>query len=522
MGVTVPPRTPPDLSGDGFATVLAVHMAALTEVDALSRGEDPPRGPDEISRYLLLREQTYWERLFAVGRVATPPGTFARAVYAATLTGALPWSRAREVITHLDISPGDPGQALDDHAVAYPARQPDTVLEPLYPDRLAEDFIALMLPHGSPRSLLSTAWTTRAPERLFSLSSSSLESRLRPRRALITLIETAQRWEHVAERQLVPLLTAQPALVQRGGSAALSGLLRIPFLEPGLLDLIESRLPFRDPELDAGAAEIARHVTPYRLSRAGGNAMAQAEIHGHLAHRLRNIEDHGAAAAQAVRALGLITSLAPRTEEHRERLAFYLDCAGVYYDLQGNDVPALGCSQRAVSLYQGLVERHQDQPEAHGAFQRRLTYALANLAGRDLLPATERLEVAREAVTICRGLVHGSTVPDDVELAGALHNLGRSLYQLGRYEESLAPVREAAAIRRAQAAGNFALYAEHLELLLGVLTHHLVMVDRREEARSTAWEHVAVLRRLADADPGRFSGPLAEAQDAAAELEGPG
>lgn len=233
LGVTVPPRTPPDLGGDGFATVLAVHMAALAEVDALRRGHEPPRSPSEISTYLLLREQTYWEQLWTGGRVTIPPGTFARTVYAATLTGAVPWPQAREVLTRLDINPGDPGRALDDHAVAYPARQPDTVLEPLYPDRLGEDFIALMLPHGPMRSLIHTAWTTQAPQQLFSVSDRSLEGLAWPRRALITLIETAQRWEHVAERQLTPLLTARPTLVHRAGSAALSALVRIPSLAGG-------------------------------------------------------------------------------------------------------------------------------------------------------------------------------------------------------------------------------------------------------------------------------------------------
>lgn len=148
----------------------------------------------------------------------------------------------------------------------------------------------------------------------------------------------------------------------------------------------------------------------------------------------------------------------------------------------------------------------------YGRLQRRLTYALANLAGRELLGPAERLTVAQEAVEACRGLVHGDSVPDDVELAGALQNLGVALHELGRHEESLAPLREATDIRRTQAAGDFAFYAQHLEQLLGVLTHQLALLGRRREAHSTTRERVGVLRRLADADPGRFAGALARAE----------
>ncbi|MEU7725439.1 tetratricopeptide repeat protein [Streptomyces sp. NPDC040724] len=519
LGVTAPPRTPPELSGDGFATVLAVHMAALAEVDAQRRGQDPPRSPAEISTYLLLREQTYWEQLRAAGQVSISPGTFARTVYAATLTGALPWPQAREVLTRLDVSPGDPGQALDDHRVVYPARAQNTVLEPLYPDRLGEDFIALMLPNGPTSSLLSTAWATQAPQQLFSVSDESVEGLSWPRRALITLIEAAQRWEHVAQRQLVPLLTDRPALVHQAGSAALSALVRIRSLPPELLDAIELSLPLRSPHLDAGAAEIARHITPYRLSRAGRYAALPAWwIHGRLAHRFDGVGENAAAVTQIEETLRLLEELTPHGDGHRARVALYLDWAGIIYERNGDFGRALECSRRCVALYEELAAKYKDQPEKYGEVQSGLTYALANLSGRKCLAPAEQLKVAERAVELCRGLVHGDSVPDDVELAGALHNLGVALHALGRYEESLAPLQEATAIRREQAAGNFAFYAEYLEQLLGTLTNHLALVDQRGAARSAARERVGVLHRLAEADPGRFTGLLAEAEQQLEDL----
>ncbi|MFE6833811.1 tetratricopeptide repeat protein [Streptomyces sp. NPDC057705] len=518
LGVTAPPRTPPELGGDGFATVLAVHMAALAEVDAVRRGQDPPRSPAEISTYLLLREQTYWEQLRAAGQTSIPPATFARTVYAATLTGALPWPQAHEVLTRLDVNPGDPGLALDDHGVAYPAREQDTVLEPLYPDRLGEDFIALMLPNGPMRSVLSTAWTTQAPQRLFAFSDGSAEGLSWPRRALITLIETAQRWDHVAERQLVPLLTAQPALVHRAGSAALSALVQIPSLPPELLDSIESGLPFRNPELDAGAVEIARHVTPYRLRRAGRDPSALAEVHADLASRLQNTGNYAAAVTEIEETLRLFEEIAPKGDRHQDRLAFHLDWAGVMYELKGDHVRALECSRKCVTLYEELAAKYKDRPKLYDRFQGRLTYALANLAGRRRLAPAERLKVAEEAVRVCRSLVQGDSVPHDVELAGALNNLGDALHALGRYEESLAPLQEATTIRREQAAGDFPFYAEYLEQTLSTLTDHLALVGRRKAAQGIARERVGVLRRLAEADSGRFTALLAEAEQQLEDL----
>ncbi|MFJ6755263.1 hypothetical protein ACIQNK_09555 [Streptomyces sp. NPDC091273] len=347
-----------------------------------------------------------------------------------------------------------------------------------------------------------------APVPLFAFSDGSAEGLSWPRRALITLIETARRWDHVADRQLVPLLTAQPALVHRAGSAALSALVRIRSLPPELLDAIESGLPFRNPELDAGAAEIALHVTPFRLRRAGQDAAARAEIHSDLAHRLHTVRAYGAAVIRIEASVKLLEELAGQGDLYVERLASCLDWAGIMNEFKGDHVRALECTRQCAALFQELAARHKDRPETYGRLQRRLTYVLANLAGRVLLGPAERLEVAQEAVEACRGLVHGDSVPDDVELAGALQNLGVALLGLGRHGEPLGPLREATDIRRVQAAGDFAFYAQHLEQLLGGLTRQLDLLGRREEARSAARERVGVLRRLAEADPGRFAGAL--------------
>ncbi|WFE66010.1 hypothetical protein [Micromonospora sp. WMMD714] len=62
LGVAAPAEgwSVPDLAGDGFAQVLAVHMAALAVVDAAGRGDVLPGGPDAVLSYLLGRGQAYW------------------------------------------------------------------------------------------------------------------------------------------------------------------------------------------------------------------------------------------------------------------------------------------------------------------------------------------------------------------------------------------------------------------------------------------------------------------------------
>src|ERR1022692_735160 len=95
--------------------------------------------------------------------------------------------------------------ALNDHATCYPSSgiDPDTALEPLYPDRLGEDFLALTTPGHSQPDYIPDLWAQDAPARLLAAPREVPQTDLafiRP--ALITLIETARRWPHVAVGQL--------------------------------------------------------------------------------------------------------------------------------------------------------------------------------------------------------------------------------------------------------------------------------------------------------------------------------
>ena len=85
------------------------------------------------------------------------------------------------------------------------------MLQPLSPDRLAEDFLALQIPGARSWELGDG---DPAIERI-------LENLLRPgtdlpagtvERIIVVLVETARRWEHVPARHFHPIVAARPDL----------------------------------------------------------------------------------------------------------------------------------------------------------------------------------------------------------------------------------------------------------------------------------------------------------------------
>lgn len=505
-GSTEYPRTPRDLSGEGFSTVLAIHMAALTEVDALRLRRAPPSSPAEISEYLLGREYAHWEKLLASERVKIPPAAFAQTVYTATLTGALPYEQGLEAVSRIGIESAEHGgQIIKDHALAYPSQRPDAVLEPLYPDLLGEDFIAFLLPDDiSTSSLLADRWTVGALTRLISDGTTGDtvpelgQADPWTRRALITLIESARRWQHVASRQLLPLLTTHPTLVQQAGPAALAALISIKSLPLYVLDAFESSLPYRDAEIDAGSVELARHLAPYRLRRAHSDE-ARAKIHGHLAFRLLHAGQFGEAAQEIEKAVLIYERLAHHDRSYLPVLAFNLDLAGIIYFYNGNKAQALDATRRSVNYFTALVKAGLDE------YRHALGRALANLTGRELLDPEAQRSYGQTAVDIGRELAGDDPTCDRVELAGSLHNLGLALSALARHDEALCALREAADIRRAQAGRDYGFYADYLHLVLGALTDQLILMEHLDEARDVAREHVTLLRDLAGTNPALYA-----------------
>jgi hypothetical protein len=143
-------RPPIDIeTNSSYGQVLTIHMAALAAVVAFVEADYPPRDPAELSAFLLARERDYWLALHTRREdpIRTSPDVMRQTVYTATLTGPLSYMDALFALEYARIESSEPpGQVLRDHAQCYPPYERQNVLEPLYPDRLGEDFIALTTP----------------------------------------------------------------------------------------------------------------------------------------------------------------------------------------------------------------------------------------------------------------------------------------------------------------------------------------------------------------------------------------
>ncbi len=292
--------TPPaGLGGLGFGPVLTVHMAALAGVDACRHGEGAPEDPARVSAYLLKRERAHWQQWHARAEdpLPTSPQVMGRAVYTATLAGPLPQAHGIQALARAQVAtaPDHARQILDDHHRYYPAANPATVLEPLYPDRLGEDFLALSTPGQveAPTDLaaFADAWASAAIADLLAPGTEGEPAAwLGP--AITMLIETARRWPHIRDSQLYPLLHAHPQLALQAGSAALAALARLPGVDVTLLEAIEARTPpGRHINLDAGIAALTARLAKHRLATSSDPA-EHARTHDNLAVRLHNAGLH--------------------------------------------------------------------------------------------------------------------------------------------------------------------------------------------------------------------------------------
>lgn len=565
-------ESPPEAAENPeFRQVLAAHMAALAAVDAYSRrwqGEAgvprPALGtPAEVSAYLLSRERTYWEKLHANGRVRITADALGQVAYAAALTGTQPYADGLEAVTRVSIASTEPGdRILKDHAVPYPppAASGDgaTVLEPLYPDRLAEDFLALTLPGHTVRGYVPDPWSVDVPRRLLAslLSPTSPDPATPawPRTALTALISAASRWPHVATRQLVPLLTKHPQLAVQAGGAALAELANLPGLDVQVLEVIEPHLPEgRHTDLDPGSAVVAYRLAKHRLAQTQ-DPLAHASVRDGLASRLHYAGLDHEAVATAQDALGNWRYLAaanPRS--HEPDLAMALHNLGAYLSKVGQRKEALAATQEAVTILQRLVAVDSDTYEpplasslanlgAHLAemgqlenaltrireavhlYQRLITAnpavyepkiisALANQGALQskLGQLEEALVPAREAVTICRRLAEADPAAYEPDLAMTLNHLGGNLSRINRLEEALAPTQESADIYRRLAKANPAAYEPDLAMTLTNVAICLSQIGQQEKALAPAREALAIRRQLAEASPAAYEPKLATA-----------
>ena len=203
-------RPPLDLeTNKNYSQILTIHMAALAAVVAFIEHDNLPRNPAELSAFLLARERDYWLSMSSLRSdpIRTAPDAMRQIVYAATLTGPLSYPDALSALKRAQIeSQEHPGQLIKDHARCYPPYNSDNALEPLYPDRLGEDFIALTIPgHNNDHIYPPDPWALGALVRLLSPLPISHGLHGPPPWVLSArslLNEIGARWPHVASLTL--------------------------------------------------------------------------------------------------------------------------------------------------------------------------------------------------------------------------------------------------------------------------------------------------------------------------------
>lgn len=435
--------------GDQPGSILSIHMSALADVLAHHHQEAAPSESALVSSFLFDRERAYWEGARLAGRVTVRANTMSRAVFGAALSGPMRHDQATLLLERLGVSSGaeSPDLVLDDHGLLYPAVESPHVLEPLYPDRLAEDFVALRIPGGPAGGESSDPWALTALRRLVGEEAPTEACR----RVLTLLVETSRQWPHVATAALFPMLADDPALAQSLGGAGILRLAGVDGIGTELLDAIDGALPAaRVFEFDAARARLGVALYESRVA-AAPDRQARARVASDLSDRFGDAGDREAALRWIREAVAVLRPVGSGEEPEDLLLA---------------------------------------APE------------LIGLSGR--LAELDRFEESAQVANTALGLfrIMDSILPGsvNVDIGHVLNNLSMSLHFSGDAEGAFAAVAECVSIRRRLVAQD----ARHLSGLAGSLDHLAMILDGRNElpaALEASAEAVAIFKRLRQDQP---------------------
>jgi tetratricopeptide (TPR) repeat protein len=530
---------PGPLDDPQFGLTLAVHMAALVAVDACATGQRPPSDMAGLTIYLLDREQLHWARLYADGTAATtgeslyrtPPELMNQTVFTAALTGTVSPSIGAALLGNLHLP--HPEQVLIDHAACYPSTDPGqaTVLEPLYPDRLAEDFLALTMP-GHHADYPAQAWA--GPTATSLVARNGDQPAPATPRAITFLASAAYRWPHLSQKYLYPLLLRDPQLAIDAGSAALNAIAALPGITLAVLEAIESRLPDGlHADLDVGIAALTTRLAEHRLT--SRNPAVRSRTLRELAVALTRAGMYQQALAAAQEAVDLKRWLARANPSlHEYNLASTLEDLGSILSNLNRHEEAVAATQEAMDIRRRLAHPGpvalagqpftSAKPEAHdtgGAVSlpdsrtwlSKLALKVKGVVWEATAEAAEfrrlRARPDRDAATR-RSVTIENPDRQQAALATSLTHQARTLWNAGRLGEALPLAHEAVDIRRrlpmAEPYGQETGLAFSL-MNLGILLSELG--GREGEALAATEEAAQIYRRLAQADPAAHQKGLA-------------
>ncbi|GAA2974681.1 ATP-binding protein [Actinokineospora diospyrosa] len=505
---TVPATVP--LTHPDFGLALTVQMAALVAVDAQHRGTRAPTTPHELSAYLLDREYQAWQRLFDAGGqgqdYTTRPAVMAKAVFTAVLTGAVSHKTGASAVRELDL-PGHPQELLLDHRFCYPPTDRSLVLEPLYPDRLAEDFLALLTPGHDISAYDPDPWTLDVPASLLR-ESTGLRTTI-VSRAMTFLAAAAERWPHIGEKTLYPLLRHDPHLAVEAGNAALVALASIPDLPFEVLQQVDKELPLdHHIDLDVGAAAITDVLAPLLLDQAQDPAV-RVSLHGYYSSRLAAAGRHHEALEQSLLAAPLVEELlAADRATHLPIIAIQLGNHAIRLAQAGRNQEAATTSRRSVDYYGELAATDNTWlPEA--------VRVMSNHAAR-LATLSQHEEAARfslRAVHLREELVRQDRAAHLPGLAVSVLSHARRLAELRRLAEALVYSGLAVDHLTELVDADRATHLPELIIALGIHGERLGELGRREEALALSRRAFDLAESLVEANHDAYLPLLLAAAD---------
>lgn len=513
---------PADLGHTDFGLTLAVHMAALVAVDARAGSRAAPADLAGMTTYLLDREHDNWRHPSAGG--PGPGGNtdtdLARTVYTAVLTGPQPRARALSLLARL-VPRAPHERLLADHAVYYPApgtgAHADHVLQPLLPDRLAEDYLALSLP-GSPVSGHPTdPWTVTATTRVLERDGGAAPA-WTPR-ALAFLTAAAERWPHVGERVLFPLLRRDPALAVRAGGTLLTQLAALDTIDPGVLEAVGSVAGSSDVRVRTGAGNIAGRLAAQRLTETE-DPLEQARLTREIAGAHLSAGRREAALERAEEAVRLARRAAgqePVAVAAFEELAEALALLGGEYVEEVGHARAAALLREAIGLYEEAgAGSTASGAAALGCTHTRLALALWGAGEREA--AFTAVTAAEERYEALQRLDPPAWVSKLSRLAELAQVHAMMLHGSGHLARSAELAELAVEYSRASARLSPARHGDRLAGHLAMLARHLWDAGRRDDSVTAALEAVHLYRQVARAVPARRRLLLAALDNAADRL----
>ena len=503
----------PDLSAAAYASILTIHLQALTDL----LGEDAAKrqggrvDPDELDDVLLDHEQSYWEET-AARRGLVEPGfqhaTRKRAVATATVCGAADEDEAIATVTRVPGLIGkDPEERLGVArwlADLYPPAQ-GRYWGSLQPDRVGEHLIG-QVTRDKP-GVIATV-----------LVGASDDQRTR---ALTVLARAVAHQPHLADflRELIandPASLGPPAIAVAFTAAdpqpvldALHAAVRAT-TEPRQLFPVANALPPQSLMLGPFKVELTSRLVVLLRPLAERDPDAFLPI---LATALNNQSNGLAALGRREQALEAIEEAVGVYRELAQGRpdAFLRELAGALNN-QSNGLAALGRREQALAaIKEALSIRRQLAQERPDAFLPDLAEALNNQSLRlaEVGRRKKALAANQEALSIHRQLAQTRPNAFLPELAGTLNNQSLRLAEVGRRKKALAAIEEALSIHRQLAQARPDAFLPDLGRSLRNQSDRLAEVGRREEALAAIEEAVSIHGQLAQARPDAFLPDLA-------------